>query len=521
MPTSKATREDLRAVERLIGALAPEGRARLEALPTIATQLDRKWLPNPGPQTAACACPADELFFGGEAGGGKSDILMGLALTDHRHSLLLRRTNREAAKFIKRVADMVGHRKGWNGQRSIFTLPGRFIEFGGCQLEDDKQKYKGDPHDLIGFDEIADFSESQYRFIIGWNRSSDPGQRCRVVAAGNPPTRAEGRWVIKYWGAWLDPSHPHPACEGELRWYTTIAGEDREVDGPGPHLVGGEWVRARSRSFIRSQLVDNPDLAESNYDAVLAALPAELRAAYRDGRFDLALPDDDWQAIPTAWIAAAQERWQPDGNAGLAMTAMALDPAGGGRDSAELACRYGGWYAPLVSARGRETADGSAMAGLIIRHRRDECPVIVDVGGGYGGSVITRLNDNGIAHLKFDGAARSQASAQGSGLKFANKRSEAWWRFREALDPDKSGASTIALPPDDELRADLAAPRWTPGPRGIQIEAKDEIRSRIGRSPGKGDAAVMALSEGTRAVRQFAVGRRPQVLLGYQRAKGL
>jgi hypothetical protein len=518
---SKAKRDDLKAVERLIGALSPEKRAALEALPRVADHLRRKWLPNPGPQALACNSLADELFFGGEAGGGKSDILMGLALTAHRSSLLLRRTNREAAKFIKRFAEMVGDRKGWNGQQSIFTLPGRFVEFGGCQLEDDKQKYKGDPHDFIGFDEIADFSESQYRFIIGWNRSADPSQRCRVVAAGNPPTRTEGRWVIQYWGAWLDPTHPRPAKDGELRWYTTIAGADHEVDGPGPHLVGGEWVRARSRSFIRSQLIDNPDLADGNYDAVLAALPVELRTAYRDGRFDLAQPDDDWQVIPTAWIVAAQQRWRADGHAGLTMTAMGFDPAGGGRDSAELAIRYGNWCAPLVSARGAETADGSAMAGLVLRYRKDGCPVVVDVGGGYGGAVITRFEDNGIAYLKFDGAARSNAAARGSGLRFANKRSEAWWRLREELDLDRSGGATIALPPDDELKADLAAPRWAPGPRGIQIEAKDDIRTRLGRSPGKGDAVVMALSEGERAARRHAMAgdRRPQVLLGYGDAK--
>lgn len=294
---SPATRDDLRAVERLIAALPAAERAKLEKLPGVAEQLERKWLPNPGPQTEACNSAADELFFGGEAGGGKSDILQGLAITAHRNSLLLRRTTREAAKFIKRFSEMVGHRHGWNGQQSTFTLPGRVVEFGGCQLEDDKQKYKGDPHDFIGFDEIADFTESQYRFIIGWNRAADRRQRCRVIAAGNPPTRPEGRWIVKYWGAWLDPTHPNPAQPGELRWYTTIDGEDREVEGPGPHPIGGEWVRARSRSFIRSELSDNPDLADTNYDSVLAALPAGLRAAYRDGRFDLPARDDDWQAI--------------------------------------------------------------------------------------------------------------------------------------------------------------------------------------------------------------------------------
>src|SRR5262249_6101375 len=125
----------------------------------------------------------------------------------------------------------------------------RQIDIAGCELESDKQRFKGDPHDLIVFDEGTDFVESQYRFIIGWNRSVDAAQRCRVLVTSNPPTTAEGLWVIRYWAPWLDPTHPRPARPGELRWFTTIAGEDREVDGPGPHLIAGEPtpVMARSR----------------------------------------------------------------------------------------------------------------------------------------------------------------------------------------------------------------------------------------------------------------------------------
>src|SRR4051794_32927995 len=62
----------------------------------------------------------------------------------------------------------------------------------------------------------------------------------------------------KYWGPWLDTTHPNPAKPGELRWFTTVAGEDREVDGPGPHIIDGEAVHARSRTFIRATLSGNP-----------------------------------------------------------------------------------------------------------------------------------------------------------------------------------------------------------------------------------------------------------------------
>jgi hypothetical protein len=288
-----------------------------------------------------------------------------------------------------------------------WRLGERQIDIAGCEQESDKQRFKGDPHDLIVFDEGTDFLESQYRFIIGWNRSIDPAQRCRVLVTSNPPTTAEGLWVVKYWGPWLDKTHPNPAKPGELRWFTTINGEDREVDGHGPHLIDDEEICGRSRTFIRATLSDNPDLARTNYASVLASLPEELRRAYREGDFSVGIRDADFQVIPTAWVVAAEARWKPDGGKGLAMTAMALDPAGGGRDSAELARRHGGWYAPLISAKGVETADGSATAATVVRYRLDNAPVIVDVGGGYGGAVVLRLKDNGIKPVPFNASIES------------------------------------------------------------------------------------------------------------------
>jgi hypothetical protein len=461
------------------------------------------WFPNPGPQTEAFNSPADELFYGGSAGGGKSDLMIGLTLTQHKRSLILRRTNKEASKLFDRYYEILGSRDGWNGQDKIWRFPdGRVIDIGGCQYEDDKQGFKGTARDCYAFDEIGDFTESQFRFIIGWNRSSDPNQRCRIVCAGNPPTNPGGYWVVKYWGPWLDETHPNPAKPGELRWFTTIGGEDIEVDGPGPHLVDGELIRAKSRTFIPARLTDNPYLSRTDYAARLAALPEPLRSAYKDGRFDIAMKDAAWQVIPTAWILAAQNRWKPDGWKDFAMTAMAYDPAGGGNDAAELCWRHGGWYAEFVTANGAETADGSVSAAHILRHRRDNAAVVVDVGGGYGGAVTQRLTDNGISHVGFNGASSSSARSKDGQLRFANKRAEAIWRFREELDPDQPGGSAIALPPDPELRADLAAPTYSVTARGILVESKDDLRKRLGRSPGKGDVATMCLSEGNAAVRR-------------------
>ena len=502
---------------RLTALPAADRKAVAEtAVKAIARQ---RFIPNPGPQTDAWFSKADELFFGGGAGGGKSALLCGLAIEQHSESIIFRREFPQIKGLIKEVQRQIGSREGYNGQDKLWRLPGgNELEFGSVPHEDDKDKYQGRAHDFVGFDEVTHFTESQYRFLIGWLRSTTIGQRCRVVATGNPPLTAEGQWVIRYWTPWLDPTHPRPAVPGELRWYAVIAGEDVEVDGPGPH----DGVLARSRTFIPARLEDNPDLAATPYASVLEGMPEPMRTMLREGRFDVATQDQPYQVIPTAWILAAQGRWKDDGFKTFAMTAMALDPAGGGRDTAELSWRHGGWYAPLISAKGEETADGSASAATVVRYRRDNAPVVVDAGGGYGGAVGLRLKDNGIAVVQFNGAAASMGTTRDGTLRFVNKRSEAWWRMREELDPDQEGGSAIALPPDPELRADLAAPTYEVRANGILIESKEELRKRLGRSPGKGDAAVMCLSEGNAAVRKLLRrdgGRHPKINIGYAKLK--
>jgi hypothetical protein len=495
------------ALEDLLGrvkALPPDKKAALQKDAMLATA-GRLWVPNVGPQSGAHFSLADETFYGGQAGGGKTDLAIGLSITEHRRSLILRRINKDAVKLVERLAEIVGHRNGYNGQLQRWKLGNRLVEFGGCEQEDDKQRYKGDPHDLIVFDEGSDFLESQFRFIIGWNRSAIAGQRCRVLVTSNPPTTAAGLWVIKYWGAWLDPLHPNPALPGELRWYTTINGVDTEVDGPGPHVIEGERepIMARSRTYIPAALSDNPDLARTNYGSVLASLPDELRRAYRDGDFSVGQKDDDWQVIPTGWIEAAQQRWNPTPPRGYQMTAMAVDVAPGGGDQRVIAFRYGGWFAPLEAERVVDKT-GRLTAASVVKHRRDRCPVIVDLGGGWGGDALIALKDNGIPVVAFNGVVDSTAKTRDGKLGFRNKRAEATWRLREALDPEQEGGSVIALPPDAELKADLASYKWINTTGGILLEDKEKTKKKLGRSPDKGDAVVMCVSEGDIAVAREA-----------------
>ena len=464
----------------------------------------RAWVPNPGPQTEAVFTQADELFYGGQAGGGKTDLIFGLALTEHQNSLILRRTNKEADKLPARLEEILGTDKGLNRQLGIWKVNKRqTIDLGGCQLEGDKQKRKGIPHDLKAFDEIADFSETQYTFISAWNRSVDPSQRCRIVCTGNPPTTAMGFWVIKRWAAWLDPRHPNPAKDGELRWYTldTDTGKEMEVEGPGPHLINGEEIVARSRTFIRAALSDNPDLAQTNYDSVLAALPERERLAYREGLFSASMVDQLGQAIPTDWVQLAQDRWTSKPEEAIPMCAIGVDCTGGGKDPMVMAPRYDAWFAPLIEIPGREfdiEKMGQQAAGHVVAVRRNKALVVIDLGGGYGSSTYEQLRENEIECYGYKGSESFGGRARDSKLAFRNTRSAAIWRFREALDPSQPGGSDIALPDDAELVADLTSPTYEVVSGKICIESKEHVCERLGRSTDKGDAVVMCWFQGPR-----------------------
>ena len=72
---------------------------------------DTCWIPNPGPQTAAYYADADLLLYGGQGGGGKAGLIAGLALTEHRRSLLLRPQYTDLGALIERVVGIAGTRK--------------------------------------------------------------------------------------------------------------------------------------------------------------------------------------------------------------------------------------------------------------------------------------------------------------------------------------------------------------------------------------------------------------------------
>jgi hypothetical protein len=515
------------SLDEIAKHLASLSEAEREALAKQAAADARVWFPNPGPQRDAYYSPADVLLYGGSGGSGKTDLGLGLAFTQHRRSLILRRRYVDLAALLDRAIEIHESQTGVNRSPPprLVTKDGRLIQFGANQHLGDEAAFQGQPFDLKVFDEASAFLEQQVRFHLGWLRSTDPGQRVRAVLATNPPTSSDGDWIIKFFRSWLDLTHPNPAGHGELRWFVTAPdGEDLEVDGPQPVVMDGRTLKPTSRTFIPGKLADNPYLARTDYASRLDALPEPLRSAIRDGRFGLAREEPGNQIIPLAWVLEAESRWTANGGKGTRMTAMAVDAAGGGPDATTIAWRHGPWFAPVIGVKGEQTRDPQAATVAIFVNRRDNCPVVVDSGGGYGGAILTRLADQGIPTHRFNGAERAAGHAGSTSLSFANARAAAWWTFREALDPDQPDGSPIALPPDPELRADLTAPvydlRAAEVRSALLVESKEELRKRLGRSPDKGDAVVMAWFGGAQAVRREDRKARAKNLPSFAKRSG-
>jgi hypothetical protein len=378
-------------------------------------------------------------------------------------------------------------------------LDNRLIRLGAMQMERDREKYRGRPHDFYGFDEICEFLYSQYIFVTAWNRTTVKNQRCRIICAGNPPTDQDGAWVIDYWAPWLDRRHTNPAQPGELRWFINIKGKSIETPDNKPVMEGKEKYTPTSRTFIPAKMIKF--LKDTNYEIRLNALPEPLRSQLLHGDFESFQQDDQWQIIPTEWVQIAMERWKHstipltslDGQEEYhktAMTCAGVDVARGGGDKTIIAPRYNNYVGQLIILPGKQTPDGQAVAGEVIKHVPKNTTINLDVIG-VGSSPYDYLTDYGYDVNAIESAASYNGTDSTGQLRFGNLRAAMWWNAREMLDPDSG--QEICLPDSKTLLRDLTSPRWRVTARGILVESKDEIKKRIGRSPDEGDAVVYCL----------------------------
>ena len=95
----------------------------------------RMWLPTPGPQLEAVNCLADVLLYGGEGGGGKTDLGLGIAFELHKKTLIVRRQYTDLTGLTDRAKEINGTDSGYNGSSPprLKTVNGKIIDFAGAR----------------------------------------------------------------------------------------------------------------------------------------------------------------------------------------------------------------------------------------------------------------------------------------------------------------------------------------------------------------------------------------------------
>ncbi len=243
------------------------------------TNDSKNWKPNPGMQELFLSCNADEVFYGGAAGGGKSESLLVDSLrgigTGGYKSLLLRRTFPDLERsLIQRSHELIP--KLTNGKARYDSINHKWIfpnhdilQFGHCKTPKDVQHYLSAEYQYIGLDEVTHFEEKTYLFLFSRLRSSNEKVRCYIRSASNPGGIGHG-WVKK---RFIDKLKP---CE--IKYYKNVKGVDIEVSGRDDMSL--------SRCWIPAGLKDNPKLPAS-YEAKLNQLPENLQRAYKLGDWSI------------------------------------------------------------------------------------------------------------------------------------------------------------------------------------------------------------------------------------------
>jgi predicted phage terminase large subunit-like protein len=234
-----------------------------------------------------------EALYGGAAGGGKSSALLAAALqyvdVPGYSALLLRRTFRDLNQpdaLIPRSKEWLsGTDATWNDNDHRWTFPsGATLTFGYLAHEDDKLQYQGAAFQFVGFDELTQFTETQYTYLFSRCRrpripdDASDDQRARLERLSQVPLRVRAA--------------SNPGGPGH-DWVKARFGIYREDGDPADMpLVCHRPGWPAQRVFIPARLADNPHLDEESYVGNLEELDHHTRRQLLDGDWDSRPPGD-------------------------------------------------------------------------------------------------------------------------------------------------------------------------------------------------------------------------------------
>lgn len=282
-----------------------------------------------------------------------------------------------------------------------------------------------------------------------------------TVAAGLN-TNEDAEQMAKMWGT------------GSQSYFNHVLGEFKQSDEHG--LVPLAWVESANERWI--------------------ALIAKIAETFG------VLPKPGCQSNTERWESVcAQVCDMIEENQMIPFSRLGVDVADGGGDESVIAPRFGNMITRFRASRVTDPMQVAGIAYGMWQRFMQDAPLskqiaIVDTIG-VGAGTVRRLRELGVKVFAFNAQGKGHGRDASGEMSFRNQRSQAFWHLRELLDPD-SGFD-IALPPDDNMIADLTVPQFRILSGGqILVESKDDIRRRMhqheenGRSTDRGDAVAYA-----------------------------
>lgn len=269
------------------------------------------WEPQPGPQTSALLADwCDELFYGGERGGGKSDLQIGyqedgaLRYGQHWRGIMFRKTYPELEELQARATEV------FPGSGGVFkTQPSAGYPFSNCwywpngatvkmryiEREADYGRYHGHQYTGISFDEVTEYPTPAGLLKMLSTLRSPHGVPCSVRLTGNPGGIGH---------AWV---------------------KQRYIDVAPPYTPYRDPDTGFTRMFVPSRTSDNAVLLRNDphyRDRIRAATGGNeaLRKAWLEGDWDIVAGAflDCWRkelhvlkpfTIPEHWLRFRSGDW--------------------------------------------------------------------------------------------------------------------------------------------------------------------------------------------------------------------
>lgn len=225
-----------------------------------------------------------EVFYGGAAGGGKSDAILMAALeyvhVENYAALLLRKTYSDLSQpgaLMDRAREWLsGTDAHWSEKNKTYTFPsGATLTFGYLESEADKFRYQSSEFQFIGFDELSQFTETQYTYLFSRLRKLAGSPVPIRMRAGSNPGGVGGLWVKDRFIP--EDFTPEKAMEAKVFLKENV---DEET--------GTKKVRY----FVPARMDDNPFIDRDEYDRTLRELDPVTRAQLRRGDWNITLKGD-------------------------------------------------------------------------------------------------------------------------------------------------------------------------------------------------------------------------------------